>query len=668
MSLVSKTIHDGVAVVVIDNPPANVGTAGVRASLLDQLDGIRRDPDLRAVVITGRGNFLAGADITEFDGPLVKPQLPDVIDAIESLPLPVVAAVSGLALGGGFELALGCDARVCDTTALLGFPEVGLGILPGAGGTVRATRLAGVPVAIDLVASARRIDADEAFRAGLVDLVVDSDVVAEASRYALELGGKRLVRDRAAPASDPADIAATVERFTARARPNIAAAVDMVVRSADLDAEKALEQERALFTELRGGIEAQNLRYLFFAKRTAAKALRAAVPPAKIGRVGVAGAGTMGASLARLCAAAGLEVAVYDLNGDALDLLAAAVPGVQVGSSLDVLADTDLVIDAVFEEMSVKKQLLADLQPVVSADAIIASNTSYLDLDDMASELRTPERFAGLHFFNPADRNPLVEIIRARTTDDATIATLGSFVARLGKVPIPAGVGDGFVANHIYADYRLQAEFLVEDGASPQEVDAALVALGYPIGPFAVSDMSGLDIAWAMRKRRAATRGADERYVTIADTLCEVGRLGKKVGKGWYRYGEDARRGAPDPEVDRFIAAARDAKGIRPRTIGSAEIQDRIIGAIVCSAAGLVERGTAQRASDIDVAMTEGFAFPRWLGGPLRYASRLTDDAIVRMLASVYASSPTAYALAAPAVSGRVPDAVRELIGSVRPR
>lgn len=668
MSLVSRTTHNGVAVIVMDNPPANVATARLRADLLEQLEGVAGDPQLHAVVITGRPNFLAGADITEFDGPLSSPQLPDIIEAIERMPVPVVAAISGLALGGGFELALGCDARVCDSRASLGFPEVTLGILPGAGGTVRTTRLSGVPLAIDLVASARRIDADEAQAAGLVDLVVADDLLAAASRFAVELGAKRRVRDLVAPASSDGDIAAAVERATSRARPNVVAAVDIVVRSAGLDADRALEEERALFTDLRSSVEAQSLRYLFFAKRAAAKSLRAAAAPARLARVGVAGAGTMGASLARLCAAAGFEVAVFDLNDDALQRLAASDPGIRTGTRLDVLADADLVIDAVFEDMAVKKQLLAELQGVVTADTIIVSNTSYLDLDEMASGLDHPERFAGLHFFNPADRNPLVEIIRTASTSDATVASLGAIAGRLAKVAIPAGVGDGFVANHVYADYRLQAEFLLEDGASPQQVDAALVALGYPIGLFAVWDMSGLDIAWAMRKRRAATRSPEERYVTIADTLCELGRLGKKVGSGWYRYGEDARRGAPDPEVDRVIAEARRAKGTVAREIEAAEIQGRIIGAILCSAAGLVERGTAERASDIDLAMTEGFAFPRWLGGPLRYASQLPDDDIARMLAPVYASSPIAYAVAEPAASGRIPDAIRSVIESVRPR
>ena len=668
MTVVSSTVTDDVAVVLIDRPPVNIGNAQLRAELVEELGRLGELPGLRAIVLGGAGShFLAGSDISEFDKPLQYPQLPDVISIIEMLAVPVIAAISGLALGGGFELALGCDGRVADTTARLGFPEVTLGILPGAGGTVRSVRLAGVPLAIDLVASARSIDAREALEAGLVDLVVDGDLVAQATAFALALGGKRRARDLAVPESSQGAIESAIENASRRARPNALAAVDMVVRSGRMAAAAALEEERALFHRFRQTEEASNLRYLFFAKRAAAKAMRSAVKPSTVRHVGIAGAGTMGASLARLCVASGYEVAVFDVNEAAIDRLAQAVPGVRVTNDRAALANVDLLIDAVFEDMDVKKELLSGVEPVLSADAIIVSNTSYLDLDELATVLARGGRFAGLHFFNPADRNALVEIIAADTTDDRTLATLGVVAERLGKVAIPAGRGDGFVANRVYADYRAQAEFLVEDGATPQAVDAAMVALGFPIGPFAVADMSGLDIAWARRKRLAATRDPRQRYVTIPDTLCELGRLGKKTENGWYRYGADARRGLPDPAVDQIIDAARAARGIDPRQIGSVEITDRIVASMVCAAASLVDSGIAQRASDVDVAMTEGFAFPRWLGGPLRVASQLPEQKVIEMLALVVESCPVTFAIAKPAAEGRMPAKVAAVLALVRP-
>lgn len=668
MTIVSSTITNEVAVVLIDNPPVNMGNARLRGELARELAGLGEQTGLRAAVLTGAGkHFYAGSDISEFDGPIGEPQLPEVIAIIEALPFPVVAAISGLALGGGLELALGCDGRVADTTASLGFPEVTLGILPGAGGTVRSARLAGVAVAVDLVASARRVDAREAERLGLVDLVVEGDLIGAASAFALSLDGKRRVRDLPAPKSDDAEVAAAVEKASHRARPNVLTAIDMVVRSAEQDADVSLEEERALFHRFRLTEEAENLRYLFFARRAAGKAVRSSAAASAIERVGIAGAGTMGASLAGLCAGSGLDVVVFDVNEAALEKIAAMLPGVGVTRELAGLAGVNLVIDAVFEDMGVKKDLLSGVEPLLGADAIIVSNTSYLDLDEMASVLELPERFAGLHFFNPADRNPLVEIIRTSTTDDRTNATLGAFAARLGKVAIPAGRGDGFVANRIYADYRAQAEFLVEDGASPQTIDAAFIALGFPIGPFAVADMSGLDIAWAMRKRLAPTRDPLQRYVSIADTLCELGRLGKKAGRGWYRYGPDATRGAPDPAVEEIIAEARSAKGITARSIAPEEIRDRIVGSMVCSAAGLVARGITCRASDIDVAMTEGFAFPRWLGGPLRFASRMSEETLLAVLARVHESDPVTFAAAAPATLGRIPAGIADMLASVRP-
>ena len=382
----------------------------------------------------------------------------------------------------------------------------------------------------------------------------------------------------------------------------------------------------------------------------------------------------MGATIARSCVAAGFTVVLFDLNAEVLERAKSSLQettGKRWGhltttATINDLGVCDLVIDAVFEDMTVKKNLLTELENVVGEHAILASNTSYLNLDDIAGGLRHPERFAGLHFFNPADRNPLVEVIRTATSNDKTIATIAGLARTLKKSGILATVGEGFVANRVYADYRGQAEFLVEDGASPQEVDAAMVAFGLAIGPFAVGDMSGLDIAWARRKRLAPLRDPRQRYVSIADMLCELGRLGKKTGAGWYCYPDSASRGVADPTVAELIDQARAAKAITPRTIAASEIQQRIICAMVVAAATVVAAGITQQASDIDVAMTEGFAFPAWQGGPIRYASNQSDAWLIEGLAAVFASDPIGFTLAETARDGVIPPIIAALLVDVK--
>ncbi len=664
MSIVTTHFRDRTAVLTIANPPVNTGNTAQRRALaeaLSALDGRAVD----GVVITSAGrHFYAGSDLREFDSELLaEPQLPDVIARIEALPVPVVAAVTGLALGGGFELALGCDARIADPSAGFGFPEVNYGMLPGAGGTVRVPRLVGVPRAIDLVSSARLVTAEEALALGLVDSVVPADqLVDRAVELARRLSGKTLLRHRPVPPSDRGEVEAALAELPKRARPNVHQAAETVVRGATLDAETALTEERALFHRLRLSEESRNLRYLFFAKQHAAKALKTAGKPRPVITAGVVGAGTMGAALARTLAERRLAVTVVDTNADALARLA---KGIETATTPAALADADLVIEAVFEDMSVKQSLLKELEPRLRPDAVIVSNTSYLDLDEMGTVLSAPDRFAGLHFFNPPDRNSLVEVIRTGATDDDTAATLGKLVGLLGKVGIPAGVGDGFVGNRVYSDYRTQAEFCVEEGASPQEVDAACVDLGFAIGPFAVGDMSGLDIAWARRKRLAAGRDPEQRYVEIPDRLCEAGRFGRKTGAGWYRYPEGARRGEPDPEVEAVIAQARADKGLEPRTVPAEEIQERVLGAMVAAAAVVVRDGVAQRASDVDVALTEGFAFPKWLGGPVRALARRPRDQVVRILATVHRSCPGTFAVLEPAARGELPPPVAAMLDDV---
>ncbi len=671
MPTVSTRVSDGVAVLMLDNPPVNMGNATMRADLLAAIEGLADVEHVKVVVIATAGaHFYAGSDISEFDGQLAEPQLPAVIAAIESLPMPVVAAIHGFALGGGLELALGCDGRVADRTSRVGLPEVTLGMIPGAGGTVRTTRVVGVPRAIEFVCSAVQVDSETALSMGLLDEVVEDPgvLVEAAAEYGVRIAGKRRLRELAAPAVDAEETAAVEARVLRHARPNVVEAAEMVKVSAQTDGAAALRREREIFNRLRVAPEAVDLRYLFFAKRAAAKALRVNEVARPVRFVGIAGAGTMGSALARAFSAAGTRVAVFDLDASARARLSESVPAVTVTSSLEDLSGVDLLVDAVFEDMSVKQRLLADAERYLREDAVIASNTSYLDLDEMTHNLIHPERFGGLHFFNPADRNPLVEVIRATATDDVTAATLASVVIRMGKTAIPAGRGDGFIANRVYADYRIQAEFLVEDGASPEAVDTAMTDLGFAIGPFAVADMSGLDIAWSRRKRLAPGRNPRQRYVTIADSLCEAGRLGRKTGAGWYRYPDGARRGEPDPVTETLIAEARAAKGISPRPVSSSEIQRRTLASMLCAATMLVSSGVARTASDIDVALTEGFAFPKHLGGPIRHLARWSPGEVIGALAAVHASCPITFAIAEPASFGELADQIAQVLAEVAPR
>ena len=679
MAVVSTNVSSGVAVITLDSPPVNMGNSTLRRELLAAVQEISAMTDVHAVVLaSGRKDFYSGSDIKEFDRAIEEPQLPTVIAAVEALSIPVVAALTGLVLGGGLEVALGCDARIADPTTRLGLPEVTLGILPGAGGTVKLPRLIGVAAAIDIISSARRITAEEGHQLGLVDNVVPADdLLGAAIAFASAMAGKRHAGEATPPVDSAEAIQSAIEKGMNRgkARPNVVRAIELVRDGVSLDALEALKIERRAFEEFRSSDEAKNLRYLFFAARTAAKSLRTAAPAAPLTHIGIAGAGTMGSSIARACRSGGYLVTLFDSNAEVLARAAASLapePDSKpfrgtITTTLDAhdLAAMDLVIDAVFEDMQVKKDLLALLESIVAPTVVLASNTSYLDLNEIARGLKNPERLAGLHFFNPADKNPLVEVIRTETTNDETASTLAALVAKLGKTGIASRVGEGFIGNRIYTDYRAQAEFLVEEGASPQDVDAAMVALGLPMGVFAVSDMSGLDIAWARRKRLSATRNPLERYVTIADTLCEQGHLGKKTGEGWYAYPDGATRGIPSANTATVIDESRVAKHITPRHFTAAEIQQRIICSMLIAAADVIANGVAQRASDIDLVMTAGFAFPKWLGGPLRYASEQSPIWLMAGLAAAYDSCPQTFALALPATKGAMPEAVAALLADV---
>lgn len=646
---VSFRMDGDIAVLEIDNPPVNAGSHAVREGLVD---GIARATEAGAAgaVVLGAGRcFVAGSDLREFDAPLAFPQLPDVIERIEAAPFPVVAALHGVALGGGLELALGCDYRIAAPDTLVGLPEVSLGFVPGAGGTQRLPRLIGRSRAIDLICRSARISAREALPTGLVDALSEGDLLADALAFLrAETRPKRRTRDLQPPqeAKEAIDAAADKALKRGKGRPNVAEAIRLV-KASDGDAEAVLADERAVFQEMRRGPEAMALRHLFFAERRAASVSGIDPRSARgIGAVGVVGGGTMGQGIARAFLAAGLPVTLMERDAGALDSalgklrdsfagqvakgrLSEAEASARVRAltgtvTADSLSGCDLVIEAVFEDMGVKKDVLGALEAAVPPDAILATNTSYLDIDVMAEGLTHPERLIGLHFFSPADIMPLLEVVRAEKTASDVLATGLKLARKLGKQPVVARVADGFIGNRIYAAYRRRAELLVLDGAAPEKVDAAAVDFGFAMGPFAVSDMSGLDIAWAMRKRQAADRDPQARYVTIPDRLCEAGRLGRKTGAGWYDYATGSAQ--PDPAVDAIIAEERARAGIVPRPFGAEEIQHQLLAAIVNEAALLLDEGVAERASDVDVALCNGYGFPRWRGGPLYWARQQAAD------------------------------------------
>jgi 3-hydroxyacyl-CoA dehydrogenase len=647
--------RDGrIAVVRVDNPPVNALSAAVRAGLLDAVQAVAADAAVDGAVLLCAGRtFIAGADVRELGKTLPGPDLPTVAQAIAASPKPWLAAIHGTALGGGLEVALGCHWRVAVPDARLGLPEVKLGIIPGAGGTQLLPRLVGMARAIELVTSGRQVDAGEALALGLVDALAESDL----RTCALEFLRRRLTAGEAPPRTGarpvPAFDTATVEKLVAgvrrRARGQEAPvrAAETVLAAARLPLAEGLAAERAAFLDLRDSPEAKALRHVFFAEREAAKVPGLeGLSPRTIRQVGVIGAGTMGSGIAIAFLDAGYEVTVVESSEEALARGRARIEDGYAGlvrrgrleeaekaarlmrlattTDLAALSGADLVIEAVFEDMGIKSELFARLGPILRPDAVLATNTSYLDVAALARASGRLRDFLGLHFFAPANVMRLLEVVRTAELAPDVLATGMAVGRKLGKIAVVAGPCDGFIGNRIWAFYRRQLEYLLEDGADPYAIDAAMAAYGFPMGPFAVFDLSGLDIAWAQRKRRAPTRSQGERYVRIPDILCEQGRLGRKTGAGWYRYVDG--KAEPDPAVLALIAGERRAHG----SFTIEQIQARARAAMVNEAARILAEGMALRASDIDVVLVHGYGFPSWRGGPLFEADRIGLDRVLQ--------------------------------------
>lgn len=639
---VSARPEGDVLVVTIDNPPVNALSTHVRAGLIAALDHAASAPGIVGLVLSGAGRtFIGGADIREFGKPPVAPALPEVIGRIEAFDKPVICAVNGAALGGGCEVALACHGRIAGETASFGLPEVKLGIVPGAGGTQRLPRLIGTVAAIDLIGSGRTVKASEAVALGLADAVA-VDPLPAAVATVREHAGRPLRRTGSidVPPADTAAIGAAETRILARSRGQSAPAevVRLIKAAGQLGLEQGLAQERAAFLRLRDSKESAALRHVFFAERAAGKVDKlAGISPRRIETIGVVGTGLMGSGIAVSALTSGYRVIALEQTPEA-----AAGGRIRIAGMLDKavqtrrmtaegrdaclarlattaeardLATADLVVEAVFDDLSVKTDLFRTLDGIVAPGAILATNTSYLDPDRIAAATADPSRVVGLHFFSPANVMRLVEVVDCAKTTPDVLASVLAFVKRLGKLPVVCGVTEGFIGNRIFSAYRRAAEFMLEDGALPQEIDAALEAYGFPMGIFAVNDMAGLDIAWARRKRQAATRDPAERYVEIADRLCEAGRLGRKTGLGWYAYPNGER--TIDPIVTAVIEAVRAAKNIAPRAFTAREIMDRLLKAMVDEGTALLAEGIAAGQGDIDLVMINGYGFPAHKGGPM---------------------------------------------------
>ena len=651
MNVVSTHRAGDVLVIVSNNPPVNALGAAVRTGLMEAVQTANGDASVKAVVIRGEGRtFFAGADISEFGKAPIEPGLPTIVDAIELSSKPVIAAIHGTALGGGLEVALGCHYRVAVPSAKLGLPEVKLGILPGAGGTQRLPRVIGVEPALSMIVTGDPIPAKKAHELGLVDaLVGEQSLEADAVAFARSVIGQPLPVSRNRTdkiANADKSVLESFQKANARLFKGFEApkaCLKAVEAAITLPYAEGVALERSLFRELVVGTQSKALRHVFFAERAASKIddVPADTPLIPINKVGILGAGTMGGGIAMNFLSAGIPVTIVEREQAALDrgvgiirknYDAAASKGRMSAADVDRamglltpslkysdLADSDLVIEAVFELMEIKKQVFSELDGIVKQGAILATNTSYLNVDDIAAQTKRPEFVVGLHFFSPANVMKLLEIVRGAKTSAPVLATAMALAKKIKKVAVVAGVCHGFIGNRMLQPRQTQANALLLEGAKPQDVDRVLLDFGFPMGPFQMSDLAGLDIGWDPAKTSSST---------IREVLCENGRRGQKTGKGFYDY-DDKRNRTPSQEVDAIITAFAQKSGREQRKIGDDEIRERLLYTMINEAALILEEGKAQRASDIDTVWLNGYGWPAWTGGPMFWADTIGLDVIV---------------------------------------
>ena len=663
-AVVTTAIEGRVLVVSINNPPVNALSQAVRQGLADAVAQAQADAQVQAVLLVGSGKaFIAGADIREFGKPAMPPSLPDVLMQLESSNKLVVAAIHGPALGGGLEVALSCHYRLAVSGAKLGLPEVQLGLLPGAGGTQRTPRLIGVKAALDLMLSGRHAGAEEALSMGLVDKVepAGTDARTAGLAYANQLLDDKAPVRRTREATALADKAAaqaeldTIKADSAKKTRGLFSPgkiIECVQGALDLPFDEGMKNERKLFVQCLESPQRAGLIHAFFAERETAKIPEAkAAAPRALNTLGVIGGGTMGAGITVAALDAGFPVVMVERDEESIARGRANVEKVYDGliakgrmtaekkaaimarysGSTDyaALAQVDLVIEAVFEEMGVKKAVFAELDKVCKPGAVIATNTSYLDIDAIAASISRPQDVVGLHFFSPANIMKLLEIVVPAKVSADVVATAFELAKRMKKIPVRAGVCDGFIGNRILAVYRDAANAIMEDGASPYQIDEAVREFGYPMGPFQVSDLAGGDIGLATRKRKAATRDPKARYVQIADRIAEKGWFGQKTQRGFYLYPQGARTGVQDPEVLAIVDAERQRAGVTPRSFSNEEIMRRYMAAMVNEGANVVREGIALRPLDVDVTFLYGYGFPRYRGGPMKWADMVGLDKVL---------------------------------------
>jgi 3-hydroxyacyl-CoA dehydrogenase len=680
MNRLSFEVKNGIAVLTLDNPPVNSLGHELRVALVSGLARANADSGIEAVVLIGSGaGFSGGADIREFGTPkaVAYPNLRTVVSEVEDSAKPVIAAISGVCMGGGLELALACHYRVGVPGARIALPEVKLGILPGAGGTQRLPRLLGVEAALNMIVSGATIASEKLRDTPLFDAFADGDLlenaVSLARRVAKESLPRRRVRDMKIDMPNAEaffQFARNTVKAVAGPYPAPLACVEAVAAAVEMPFEAGLKRERELFTTLMLSPESAALRHVFQAERAASKiqGVPDDTPIRTIAKIGVIGAGTMGGGITMSLINAGLPVVLLETKQDALDRGLATIRRNYQGAlrkgtlneaslaqrlalitpTLDfaLLRDVDLVIEAVFESMEVKRQVFTSLDAVVRQGAILASNTSALNLDEIANFTRRPQDVIGLHFFSPANVMRLLEVVRGANTANDVLATAMRLSKTMGKIAVVSGVCDGFIGNRMLARYGAAAHDLIMAGALPQQIDAALQDFGMAMGPFRVGDLAGLDIGWALRKRRSA-EFPDRDFSNVSDALCEAGRFGQKTGAGWYRYEAGSRTPLPDPKVTAIIEQYRRQRGITPRTVGAQEIVERCVYALINEGARIIEDGIAQRASDIDLVYLNGYGFPAYRGGPMFYADQVGLHEVARTLERIAAqpgSDMTAWA------------------------
>ncbi len=640
-----------VAVLTVNNPPVNALSQHVRQGLRDGLAQAVADAQVGAVLIVCAGRtFIAGADITEFGKPPKEPSLHEVLDRIEGAPKPVIAAVHGTALGGGLEVTLACHYRVGAKAARFGLPEVKLGLLPGAGGTQRLPRVVGVPKALQMITSGDPIGAADALEHGLIDEIVDGDLTAAGVAFAEKVLNERRplrkIRDldaKVAAVRGRPEIFTEFRKSIARQTRGFKApegCVKAVEAAVNLPFPEGLKRERELFVELMNSPESKAQRYFFFAEREAAKIpdVPADTPAKEIKKAAVIGAGTMGGGIAMNFANVGIPVTVVEMNQEALDrglgivrknYEATASRGrltladvekrmglIQGTTDWNAVRDADIIIEAVFEEMPVKKEVFARLDGLAKPDAVLATNTSTLDVDEIASATKRPESVIGTHFFSPANVMRLLENVRGAKTSKTAVATAMAVGRRINKVPVLVGVCYGFVGNRMLHQRGQQAEKLILEGAAPHQVDKVLTDFGFPMGPFAMGDLAGLDVGWRIRKGRGVKS-------PVADRICELGRFGQKTGAGYYRYEKGDRTPIPDMDVEKIIVDVATSMGITRRAISDEEILMRLLYPMVNEGAKILQEKIAIRASDIDVIWIYGYGWPVYRGGPMYWADQI---------------------------------------------